>query len=54
MINEMCIRDSFGGVAMDHFGSVGVYGLFSLFNVVGVVLYLLWGLHKPKRAERRD
>lgn len=44
----------FGGVAMDHFGSVGVYGLFSLFNVVGVVLYLLWGLHKPKRAERRD
>lgn len=38
----------FGGVAMDHFGSVGVYGLFSLFNAVGVALYLLCGLHKAK------
>lgn len=42
----------FGGVAMDHFGSVGVYGLFSLFNVAGVVLYLLFGLHRTKDARR--
>ncbi len=36
----------FGGVAMDHLGSVGVYALFSLFNAAGVVLYLIWGLHR--------
>lgn len=38
----------FGGVAMDYLGSVGVYGLFSLFNATGVVLYLLFGLHKTE------
>ncbi|MGC2874131.1 MFS transporter [Ihubacter sp. mB4P-1] len=37
-----------GGIAMDHFGSVGVYGLFGIFNAIGVALYFLWGLHKKK------
>ena len=40
----------FGGVAMDHFGSVGVYGLFSALNAIGVILYFAFGLHKQKKA----
>lgn len=40
----------FGGVAMDHFGSTGVYGLFSILNTIGVILYFAFGLHKPKKV----
>ncbi|MGN0659916.1 MAG: MFS transporter [Emergencia sp.] len=40
----------FGGVAMDYLGSVGVYGLFSALNTAGVVLYLIFGLHKKNQA----
>lgn len=39
----------FGGVAMDVFGSVGVYALFSVLNVIGVILYLLFGLHRGEK-----
>ncbi len=35
----------FGGVAMDWLGSAGVYGLFSLLNTIGVLLYVVFGLH---------
>lgn len=42
----------FGGVAMDHFGSIGVYGLFSTLNVIGVVLYFAFGLHKEKKSKK--
>lgn len=41
----------FGGIAMDIFGSVGVYGLFSLLNFAGLILYLIFGLH---RMEKRN
>ena len=36
----------FGGIVMDYLGSGGVYGLFSILNLIGVVLYLIFGLHK--------
>jgi len=36
----------FGGIVMDYYGSVGVYALFSFFNLVGVILYVIFGLHK--------
>lgn len=39
----------FGGVAMDYFGSVGVYALFSALNIIGVVLYCIFGLHRSDR-----
>ena len=42
----------FGGVAMDHFGSTGVYGLFSMLNVIGVILYFAFGLHKNKKSKK--
>ena len=38
----------FGGIAMDYFGSGGVYALFSALNLIGVVLYLIFGLHKKE------
>ncbi len=44
----------FGGVAMDHFGSVGVYGLFSTLNVIGVVMYFAFGLHKQKKSKKDE
>lgn len=43
------ICNFFGGLAMDYFGSVGVYVLFSALNVIGIVLYILFGLHKNAR-----
>lgn len=43
----------FGGVAMDYWGSRGVYGLFSLLNIIGTVLYLLFGLHMKEKSERK-
>lgn len=43
----------FGGVAMDHWGSTGVYALFSLFNAVGTALYLLCGLHRTGTGKRK-
>lgn len=36
----------FGGIVMDYYGSVGVYALFSFFNLIGVILYVIFGLHK--------
>lgn len=36
----------FGGIAMDYFGSGGVYAFFSLLNLIGVTLYVAFGLHK--------
>lgn len=44
----------FGGVAMDYLGSVGVYGFFGALNFIGVVLYVMFGLHKKKSKERSD
>ena len=40
------ICDFFGGIAMDHFGSCGVYVLFGCLNAFGIILYILFGLHK--------
>ena len=35
-----------GGIILDVLGAAGVYMFFSLFNLVGVILYLVFGLHK--------
>ncbi len=43
------ICNFFGGIVMDWFGSGGVYGLFSLLNCIGVILYILFGLHKKDK-----
>lgn len=40
------ICNFFGGIVMDHLGSVGVYGFFSLLNAAGVILYIFFGLQK--------
>jgi len=37
---------------MDYLGSVGVYGFFGALNFIGVVLYVMFGLHKKKPEER--
>ena len=39
----------FGGIAMDYFGSTGVYGLFGSINCLGVILFVTFGLHKQKK-----
>ena len=39
----------FGGIAMDSFGSTGVYGLFGILNCLGVVLFVCFGLHKKDK-----
>ena len=43
------ICNFFGGIAMDYFGSGGVYALFSILNLIGVFLYLIFGLHKKSK-----
>lgn len=43
----------FGGIAMDYFGSTGVYGLFGILNGLGVILFVIFGLHKTAdKAEK--
>lgn len=39
----------FGGIAMDYFGSTGVYGLFGVINCFGVILFMIFGLHKKEK-----
>lgn len=46
------ICNFFGGLAMDWFGSAGVYALFSGLNVMAVILYILFGLHKTNQHYR--
>lgn len=41
----------FGGIAMDHFGSVGVYSFFSMLNIFGVILYMVFGLHRKEKGK---
>jgi PPP family 3-phenylpropionic acid transporter len=44
----------FGGIAMDYFGSTGVYTLFGILNFIGVVMFVLCGLHKSEnKVEKR-
>lgn len=43
----------FGGIAMDCFGSTGVYGLFGIINCFGVVLFVLFGLHKKEEENTK-
>lgn len=43
----------FGGIAMDYFGSTGVYGLFGIINCFGVVLFVLFGLHKKEEENTK-
>lgn len=38
----------FGGMAMDAYGSQGVYTLFTILNVIGLLTYLVFGLAKRK------
>ncbi|SFE36926.1 MFS transporter, PPP family, 3-phenylpropionic acid transporter [Peptostreptococcaceae bacterium pGA-8] len=35
-----------GGIAMDHFGSRGVYGIFAILNFIGLILYLHFKFEK--------
>ncbi len=37
----------FGGIILDRYDVGAVYLFFALYNFTGVILYLLWGLHKP-------
>lgn len=46
--------DFFGGIAMDHFGSSGVYALFGCLNALGIILYILFGLHKDNLEKPID
>lgn len=39
-----------GGWMLDLFGPSGVYGFFAVFNGVGLLLYLLFGLHRPEKV----
>lgn len=39
----------FGGIILDHAGASGVYLFFSLFNLAGLILYLVFGLHKKQK-----
>lgn len=43
------ICNFFGGIAMDHFGSTGVYALFGTLNAIGAILFVLFGLHKNEK-----
>ncbi len=43
----------FGGIILDQYDVGAVYLFFALYNLTGVILYLLWGLHKPlKKLEK--
>ena len=44
------ICNFFGGIAMDYFGSTGVYGLFGMLNAFGVILFVIFGLHKNEKS----
>ena len=35
-----------GGLALDYGGGTTVYLFFSLYNIVGVIVYLIFGLHR--------
>lgn len=39
----------FGGIILDKYDVGAVYLFFALYNITGVILYLLWGLHKPSK-----
>ena len=38
-----------GGVLVESFGGQGVYLFYGAYNLIGVLIYLLFGLHKSKR-----
>jgi len=38
----------FGGIILDKYDVGAVYLFFALYNLIGVILYLLWGLHRPQ------
>ena len=40
------ICNYFGGIALDHFGSTGVYSFFTLYSLIGLLCYLGFKLHK--------
>lgn len=42
----------FGGIIVDNYGGQGVYLFYGLLNVVGVLIYLLSGLHKRQTTVR--
>ncbi len=42
-----------GGLALDFGGGSSVYLFFSLYNVVGVVVYLLFGLHRSSLKDKK-
>ena len=44
------ICNFFGGIAMDHFGSSGVYALVGTLNAIGGILFVLFGLHKNEKS----
>ena len=44
------ICNFFGGIAMDYTGSTGVYFLFGILNCIGVILFILFGLHKSEKT----
>lgn len=46
------VANFFGGVAMEHFGSTGVYALYATMNALAAVMYIVFGLHKPIEGER--
>lgn len=38
-----------GGIILDYYDVGAVYLFFALYNLAGVILYLLWGLHKSEK-----
>ena len=42
-----------GGAALDRFGPGGVYFFFAAFNLIGLILYLIFGLQKKSKKEKR-
>lgn len=40
-----------GGILMDYVGVRGAYGFFAILNIIGLLLYVMFGLHKPFKGE---
>ena len=47
------ICNFFGGIVMDYYGSTGVYGLFGILNTFGVILFVVFGLHKSGKSIKK-
>ena len=41
-----------GGILVENFGGAGVYIFYGGFNIIGILIYLLSGLHKTKKRVR--